>query len=685
MTDNSKTKVETLAELVRLRARIQELEPLESRTLQLEQELRRREQELRSLTDNVPEIIIRFDPALNPIYANQHVLEFFEASRENLLDQIQRSDRLPEHLVELWRRHLTDVFEHGRPITFEFELPLQDGVALCESRLIPELDDKGDAETVLSVTRNITEAKRIAESLRARQSELRAIFNRGGIGMVLVDLDGRFLRVNREFCKMLGFDEREMSRLTIADVTHEDDVETSMRRFHDLRSSGHKRLRIEKRYRHKNGEVRWGRTTVSLVMNADGVPRFAVGMIEDITEHRAAEDDRRLLEEQLRQSQKLEAVGQLAGGVAHDFNNLLTAIIGNAEVIAAQIRSSGPEVDVRPLVDAGLKQIERAGQRAASLTRQLLAFGRRQMTQPEVLDLNRIIGEMDELLQRLIGEHISLDVRVASDLSPIHADAGHIEQVIMNLVLNARDAMPAGGRLTIASANVASVPSGSGRHREVSAPHVMVSVSDTGTGMSEEILDRIYEPFFTTKPVGMGSGLGLATVYGIVTQAAGEITVESEPGRGSTFRVYFPAVETPVLARPTPAETDTSGREVILVSEDEELVRQVTCGILRSQGYTVLEARHGAEALSIAEEHGAQIDLLLTDVVMPDMNGQELARELTRRHGEIPLLFMSGYAAEFMGEHGIELDHGFLEKPFNPKTLLESVRQALEQRESKAI
>ena len=379
--------------------------------------------------------------------------------------------------------------------------------------------------------------------------------------------------------------------------------------------------------------------------------------------------------EQLRQAQKMEAVGKLAGGIAHDFNNLLTAITGYSELTLRRLRAEDP-------LRRNVEEIKKAGERAASLTRQLLAFSRKQVLQPKVLDLNAVVSDMEKMLRRLIGEDIELRTALAADLGSVKADPGQIEQVLMNLAVNARDAMPQGGNLIIETENVYLNEGYATRHIAVKpGPYVMLAVSDTGEGMSEETQSRIFEPFFTTKEVGKGTGLGLSTVYGIVKQSGGNIWVYSEVGEGTVFKIYLPRVDEAAQEyKPGPeAQESLDGTEVILLAEDDERVRGLVREVLEGYGYRVLEAEGGSAALSVSERHEGPIHLLLTDVVMPKMSGRELAIRLARVRPEMKVLYMSGYTDESIVHHGV-LDAGtpFLQKPFEAEALARKVRELLD-------
>jgi PAS domain S-box-containing protein len=381
------------------------------------------------------------------------------------------------------------------------------------------------------------------------------------------------------------------------------------------------------------------------------------------------------LEEQLRQSQKLEAIGQLAGGVAHDFNNLLTAINGYSSLTLRRLADEDPNKSY-------VEEIKKAGDRAANLTRQLLAFGRKQILQPLALNLNDVITDMNKMLRRLIGEDITLTAVLDPALSKIKADPGQVEQVLVNLVVNARDAMPQGGNLTIETANVELNQEDSARHIGVrTGSYVRMMVSDTGTGMSAETRARIFEPFFTTKEVGKGTGLGLSTVYGIVKQSGGNIWVYSEPGLGTTFKIYLPqfASEAKESKKAAMEEDAPGGMETILLVEDEDMVRAIAKKILEDAGYKVLEANGGNEAIRVCEDYQEPIQLLLTDVVMPGISGRETAERLTILRPGTRVLFMSGYTDEAIVHHGIlDSDVEFVQKPFDPVTLAKKVRQVLD-------
>jgi PAS domain S-box-containing protein len=425
---------------------------------------------------------------------------------------------------------------------------------------------------------------------------------------------------------------------------------------------------LEYRIVAQDGAVHWVHDNGRFISDEQGRRIIWQGVILDITKTKE-------LEEQLRQSQKLESVGRLSGGIAHDFNNMLTAINGYSELT---LRSLGPDDPLRH----NIEEIMKAGERSAALTRQLLAFSRQQILQPVVLDLNDVISDTIKMLQRLIGE----DVQLVASLNPksgwVKVDPGQLSQIIMNLAVNARDAMPQGGKLTIETANAFLDPDYASQHVGVlSGAYVMLAISDNGTGMSTKTQQHIFEPFFTTKDVGQGTGLGLATVYGIVKQSGGNIEVYSEEGVGTTFKIYLPRV----VGEAQAAETENSpgdfprGTETILLVEDEEMVRTLTRHVLEECGYTVLEAQNGVEAISMCEKQDCQIDLLMTDVVMPQMGGRELAERFADAYPRMQLLFTSGYTDDAVLRHGV-INEGtnFIQKPFTPDKLAQKVRVILD-------
>ena len=477
---------------------------------------------------------------------------------------------------------------------------------------------------------------------------------------------GRIAECNDAMARMYGFGEAsELLGTRLSDLHNVTDP-INREQIRAFIRAGYRVSDSETREHDREGRPRvFLNNVVGFVENGQLVRVW--GTQRDVTEQRH-------LEEQFRQSQKMEAVGQLAGGIAHDFNNLLTAILGNTQLL---LRELPPGDSMRDDVE----EIRKASERAASLTRQLLAYSRRQMLQPEVLDLNVVMAEMDKMLRRLIGEHIDLVAVFAPDLGRVRADPNQIEQVIVNLAVNARDAMPDGGKLTIGTANVDLDESFAQAHLgSVPGSYAMLAVTDTGVGMDAAVRAHLFEPFFTTKEVGKGTGLGLATVYGIVKQSGGYISVYSEPGHGSSFKIYLPRIATP--AEPPAAALKggpAPGSETVLVVEDEPAVLTLSRRALEAQGYVVLAASDADAALRVVERHGGMIHLLLTDVVMPGLSGHELADRLTAQRPGIRVLYMSGYPGDAVVQHGtLPSGSAFLQKPFSPDGLARKVRDVLD-------
>ncbi len=425
----------------------------------------------------------------------------------------------------------------------------------------------------------------------------------------------------------------------------------------------------------KDGGLVEVRVTLSPLRDAAGGVIGVVGMASDLGDRKRAEDVVSRLREQLQHAQRVEAIGRLAGGIAHDFNNALSVVLTYATLVLQDLPADAP-------VRGDILEIQRAGQRAARLTHQLLAFSRQQVLQPRVLDLNETLSGMRDMLQRLLGEDVELSLLTSSAIGRVNVDPGQVEQIIMNLAVNARDAMPRGGKLTIETSNVEIDAAYAGSHVGTErGSYVMLAVCDTGTGMTAETQARIFEPFFTTKDLGKGTGLGLSTVLGIVQQSGGSISVDSELGVGTTFKVYLPRTDR-VAGHPSshlPPPTNLGGNETILLVEDEDQVREVASTILSRGGYRVLLAQNGEQGLEVAEQHGEGIDLLVTDVVMPRMSGRQLVEKLAPRWPDLKVLYMSGYTDDSIVHHGVlEESVDFLQKPITPTALLERVREVLD-------
>jgi two-component system cell cycle sensor histidine kinase/response regulator CckA len=561
--------------------------------------------------------------------------------------------------------------ETMRNATFQYRC--SDGSLKWGEADISLIKIEGRIEGIQWIVRDVTERKKIEEALLKSEEKYRYVVENTREA-ILVAQDGMLKFVNPSTCRLSGFSEQELLSMPFSNFVHPDD--------RALVGGTHlKRIRGEKvpdvysfRIVTKNGSTRWFQ--ISAVLISWEKRPATLNFLTDITESKEAEDELKAKERQLLQAQKMEAIGRLAGGVAHDFNNLLTAIIGYTDILL-----------IHPKMDQELKkfveQIKNSSSRASSLIQQLLAFSRRQMMQAKTIDMNRLVANIDKMLRRLIGEDIELFTLFEKDLGMIKADPGQIEQVIMNLAVNARDAMPDGGKLVIETKNVELDQAYfDGRANGNPGSYVLVSVTDTGHGMDEETKKHVFEPFFTTKDRGKGTGLGLSTVYGIVKQSGGYIWVYSEPGRGSTFKCYFPRVNDVLLEIETRQERSLSkgGSETILLVEDEYIVRNLISNILRHYGYTVIESENGEKALQVREQwSGSSVDMLITDVVMPGMSGRALADKLHGLYPEMKVLYISGYTDDAIVRHGV-LDAGipFLQKPFAPNDLAQKVREILD-------
>ena len=521
------------------------------------------------------------------------------------------------------------------------------------------------AVTALVVAALMTERATAQQALTESEAHYRVLFESNPNPLFVYTLDTlALLAVNEAAVSQYGYTREEFLAMTLEEMHPPEDV----RALRDLvaKSETGFRNRGEWRHRKKDGtiiDVEITRNTLTF----SGRPA-ALAMAHDITK-------RKSVETQLLQAQKMEAVGRLAGGIAHDFNNLLTAIFGSSDLLLEDLT-----VDDQRRAD--VEDIKKAAQRAAALTRQLLAFSRKQVLALQVLDLNALIADLEKMLRRLIGEDIEFRTILTSDLGAVRADPGQLEQVIMNLAVNARDAMPQGGKLTLETANVdldaayaqAHAPLAPGRY-------AMLAVSDTGIGIDAQVKAHIFEPFFTTKEKGKGTGLGLATVYGIVKQSDGSIWVDSEPGQGTTFKIYLPRVEAaaePPAPKPMPPAS-VRGSETILLAEDEEAVRNLMRRVLEAHGYTLLVAADGQEALRLADGHKGPIHLLLTDIVMPNLGGRQLAERVVSARHATKVLYLSGYTDDAIVHHGVlEPGIAFLEKPFTPQGLARKVRELLD-------
>ena len=559
----------------------------------------------------------------------------------------------------------------------------KDGSTYVEEQTItPVRDAHGAISHFIAIKQDITARTQAEAALRESEERYRLLAENLTDVLLVFDVNLRLVYVSPSVRRQRGFSPDEVlaqtmeERLTPGSLAVARQVlaeEMAAEQSGQADPSRSRTLDLE--LPRRDGSTVWTEVNVSSLRDADGRPQGLIAVSRDITTRKRVEAAKEQMEEQLRQAQKMEAIGLLAGGIAHDFNNLLTVIIGRTQITAWRLPEGDP-------ARRDLDLIASTAERAAALTRQLLAFSRQQVLQPRVVDLNAIVGQVERLLQRVIGENIALTTVRATDIGAIKADPSQVEQVLLNLAVNSRDAMPEGGRLTIETANADLDEIYARAHLDLRpGAYVMLAVSDTGHGMDAATRARIFDPFFTTKAPGRGTGLGLATVYGIITQSGGHILVYSEVGHGTTFRVLFPRVlEAPAAAGPAPvAGPGRRATETILLVEDDEQVRALARQVLTETGYVVLDARGPAEALELATGHD-RIDLLVTDVIMPGMNGLALAKRVSERHPRTRALYISGYTATTVAQQGAA-DHPdivLLQKPFTVSALTTKVREVLD-------
>jgi PAS domain S-box-containing protein len=568
----------------------------------------------------------------------------------------------PERRAEFLR----ELQEYGEVSDFEVHLTLPSGRDVdiaVSAKIYPE---RGYVEGAFVDTTGRKEAE---EELRRSEQKYRQILETIADGYHEVDLQGNMTLVNDSLCDMIGYSREEFLHINYRALMDEENARQAFQLYNQVYRSGNPDRGLCLEVIRKDGAKRIVSGSISLVKDADGKPAGFRGILRDITQQKH-------LEEQLRHAARMEAVGHLAGGIAHDFNNLLTAMMGYTNILIQQLPEGAAYQEK-------LAQIHRASERAVRLTQQLLAFSRKQVLDMRVIDLNAVITDLEKMLRRLIGENIEIVTHLNTAICNVHADLGQVEQILMNLAVNARDAMPHGGILRIETANVVLDEEYAQSHPEVTpGDYVMMAVSDTGRGMDSQVLARIFDPFFTTKEKGVGTGLGLSTVYGIVKQHKGHISAYSEPDLGSTFKVYLPcaheAIDHPMKKSST--QSIPRGNESVLVVEDEEIVRNLTCEALEMLGYSTLAASDPEEAIALCDMHEGPIELLLTDVVLPRMDGKTLFERLVRTRPHLKVLYVSGYTENFIVHHGVlERTVQFLQKPFTIEGLARKVREVLDE------
>jgi PAS domain S-box-containing protein len=555
----------------------------------------------------------------------------------------------------------------------EFSLRRGDGSPVWLEAVGTNLVSDATIRGIVLNARDVSERKRSDRALRESEERYRDLFDNASDLVCMAAPDSSLLYVNQAWKDGLGYGEEEIGRMQLLDIVHPE----CRARYNEVLArvlDGERLDHVELIFVPKAGAPVTVEGNLSCTFK-DGHPAVVRGIYRDVTE-------RKRVDEHLRRAERMQAAGKLAGGVAHEVNNMMTGVIGFSEFLLRSL----DEGDVRR---SDVEEIIKAGTRAADVTRQLLAFTRQQFLQPQILDVNNVVADMEKLLRRSLGEGHVLELKLAPGAGQLRADRGQLEQVLINLVINARDAMTTHGRVTIETAAAVWDEVYAQRHGGVDLPlgsYVMLAVSDTGCGMDAEIQERIFEPFFTTKPVGQGTGLGLSTVYGIVKQSGGYVWVYSEVDQGSVFKVYLPAAQAGAgdLTESPSAPMPADGSETILVVEDEDIVRNLACRGLKDHGYTVIEARNGLEGLGYMKANPGSVDLVITDVVMPEMGGRELARNLSASEPDLPVLFMSGYTGDDVVHRGL-LEPGapFQQKPFTPLGLATKVRSMLDQPQSR--
>ncbi|HET6777852.1 MAG TPA: PAS domain S-box protein [Gemmatimonadales bacterium] len=630
-----------------------------------EHALQASELRFRSLVESIDDVVFRLDQNQRCVDAFGRWLERQGYNPANLIGKTIAEIVGPEASGAHELANLRALA--GETLTYDWVLRSQRGVHHMQTTLSPLRDAAGQITGIVGVGRDVTQR---VEAGRELQRWAR-IFEHAGWGVAIVSPDGRTIEsVNPAFALMHGWTVDELRGTLMADLSVPERRDEFLHEHGALRIQGHQIWETERLRR--NGASFPALVDATAVKDSEGqVICYAVN-VQDLTERRRAE-------EQVRQAQKMEAVGRLAGGVAHDFNNMMMIIMGFSDFLLTTLPQDDPRW-------ADADEIRKAAERAMQLTRQLLGFGRQQLTARSVLSLNEVVSGMDRMLRPLLGEDIRLVTSLSAGLGGVEADYGQLEQVVMNLALNARDAMRSGGRLTIETLDV-DLPEGYA-YRQVgidipAGQYVMMVVADTGHGMSPEVKARLFEPFFTTKPTTQNTGLGLATVYGIVVQSGGYIWVDSEPGKGTAFKICLPRVDSEAESVPPPERrrVPTEGSETILLVEDEQAVRTVATRVLRNQGYFVLSACNGEEALSLADQVGGAIDLVITDVIMPDMAGPALVGQILQKWPGIRIVYMSGYAQnDKIRAEMADRDTSFLQRPFSADSLLLTIREVLDKR-----
>jgi PAS domain S-box-containing protein len=587
---------------------------------------------------------------------------------EELIGRLAVDLIAPEHRDDAIRQFARRLLGEGDETVDESVLLCRDGQHVPIQITSTLFSADGVPAGVLGVVHDLTDRVLAAEALARseaavleNESRFRGSFEAAATGMALVAPDGRFLEVNRSLCDIVGYTAEELVGLTFQDITHPDDLETDLGHVEQMLRGEIRSYQMTKRYFDKRGEIVWVLLSVSLVRSVDGEPLYFVSQIQDVTERVTAETERDRLRDELGHAQRLEALGRLAGGVAHDFNNMLTAIRGYTELLLGRLSPGTTEY-------SEVTQIRRAAEQAAELPQHLLAFGRKQQLQPRRTDVHELIGTTARMLRDLAAEGIEIVLELHAECGDVLVDASSFGHALVNLALNARDAMPAGGTLTI-STRLVTLDGATAADRGVEAgSYLVVAVADNGIGMDEETRDRAFEPFFTTKAPGEGSGLGLASVYGTVTQSGGFVRLTSEPGAGSTFEIHLPSLAE-VVDEPSGGQSP-----LVVLAEDEEIVRDLATEILTRAGFRVVATEDGVDALEVLKGQRGEVAALVTDVVMPRLGGRALAEQARAVEGSLPIVFISGFNDEAVDAREFGDGAVMLQKPFLPDELVEALR-----------
>ncbi|MDL1962856.1 MAG: PAS domain S-box protein [Deltaproteobacteria bacterium] len=624
------------------------------------------EEKYRLLAENTLDCIWKMDKNLKFTYINQSIFSMLGFKPKEWIGSSLSEHCSKEEMQKVMDLIAEEMKKRSYNTTLEMFLIHKDGREIpVEIRSKMLIDNDKNLIEFQGTTHDITERRQAEEEIRKLSSAVEQSID----GIAMANLEPRLTYVNNAFASMHGCFPEEMIGMKGVNLVKKEELDKFISSLNKIKTLGSWTGEIE--HIRKDGTPFPAFLSVNLLKDAKGRPTGILAVVKDISEQKK-------LEAQFHQAQKMEAIGVLAGGVAHDFNNILTIIIGNADMALMNIDKDNP-------LREKLGEIKIAGERAASLTRQLLTFSRKQIITPRVLDLNELLTDLEKMLGRLVGEDIELLTIPEPALWPVDVDPGQMEQVIMNLAVNARDAMPTGGNLTIETANIDPDENYFYKHGiEEKKPghYVILAVSDTGSGMDEKIKEHIFDPFFTTKEVGRGTGLGLSTVYGIVKQNNGFVWVYSEPGQGTTFKVYLPRVKEnvePEEKGQTPVN-NSGGSETVLIVEDDDSLRKLAQNVLQQHGYKVLDAENGEDALRVSQAHEGAIHLMIADVVMPRMGGKKVAERLKLLYPRMKVIYMSGYTDNAIVLHGV-LAPGlnFLQKPFSPEGLAHKVREVLDE------